>query len=92
VERRLAALGERLRVLREELAVTDEQLAALADEAGDLHLRSLVSETPMAERDHRDAERHAAAMRRHRADVQAEVERAEAEQDRLLDRLHEALG
>jgi hypothetical protein len=92
VERRLTALGERLRGLRAELAVTDEQLQVLAEEAGDLHLRSLVSETPMAERDHRDAERHAEAMRRHRSEVHAEIERVEAEQDQLLDRLLEAQG
>jgi hypothetical protein len=92
VERKLTALGERLRGLRQELAVTDEQLVVLADEAGDLHLRSLVSETPMAEREHRDAERHAEAMRRHRAEVEAEIQRAEAEQDQLLDRLLEAQG
>lgn len=92
VERRLAALGDRLRGLRQELAVTDEQLAALADEAGDLRLRSLVSETPMAERDHRDAERHAEAMRRHRVDLHTEIQRVEAEQDDLLDRLLEAQG
>lgn len=92
VERKLTALGERLRELRQELAVTDEQLVVLTDEAGDLHLRSLVSETPMAEREHRDAERHAEAMRRHRAEVEAEIQRAEAEQDQLLDRLLEAQG
>lgn len=87
VERRLSGLGERLRALRDELALTDEQLAVLADEAGDLRLRSLVSETALAERDHRDAERHAEAMRRHRGEVLAEIARIEAEQDRLLDRL-----
>lgn len=90
VERRLAGLGDRLRDLRAELAVTDEQLAVLADEAGDLHLRSLVSETALAARDHKDAERHADAMRRHRGDVLAEIARIEAEQDQLLDRLLDA--
>ena len=92
VERRLSGLGERLRALRDELALTDEQLAVLADEAGDLRLRSLVSETALAERDHRDAERHAEAMRHHRVEVLAEITRIEAEQDRLLDRLLDARG
>jgi len=87
VERRLSALSDRLRSLRDELSVTDEQLAVLADEADDLQLRSLVSETPLAARDHKDAERHADAMRRHRADVLGEIGRLEVEQDHLLDRL-----
>lgn len=92
VERRLSGLGDRLRALREELQVTDEQLAVLADEAGDAQIRSLVSETALAERDHRDAARHADAMARHRADVLAEIARIEAEQDALLDRLLDAGG
>jgi hypothetical protein len=47
----------------------------------------LVSETPVSDRDHRDAERHAEAMRRHQDSVRAEIVRLEAEQDELLDRL-----
>lgn len=90
VERRLSSLSTRLRALRDELAVTDEQLVVLAEEASDLRLRSFVSETALAERDHRDAERHAEAMRRHRAELVAEIAQVEAEQDRLLDRLLDA--
>jgi hypothetical protein len=50
-------------------------------------LRALVSETPLAGQEHREAERHAEAMRRHRDDLAAEVQRLEASQDSLLDRL-----
>lgn len=87
VERRLIEVGDRLKVLRKDLAVADEQLAALAAEADDSRLRSLVSETPIAEREHRDAQRHADAMERHRREVSAEIARLEAAQDELLDRL-----
>ena len=55
VERRLIEIGDRLKALRDELAIADEQLAHLADEAEDARLRSLVSETPLAEREHRSA-------------------------------------
>ena len=41
--------------------MADEQLAHLADEADDARLRALVSETPLAEHEHREAERHADA-------------------------------
>ena len=68
VERRLTEVAERLKQLRDELGVADEQLAHLADEADDARLRALVSETPLAEREHREAQRHADAMRRHRGD------------------------
>jgi predicted nucleic acid-binding Zn-ribbon protein len=85
VERRLSQVSERLRQLREELAVSAEQLDHLADAADDARLRSLVSETPVADHDHRQAERHADAMRRHRAKVEAEIARLERDQDALLD-------
>jgi hypothetical protein len=87
VERRLTDVAERLKALRAELTVTDEQLAHLAAEADDARIRSLVSETPLAERDHREAQRHADAMERHRRDVVAEIARLERTQDELLDRL-----
>lgn len=77
----------RLKRLREELSVAAEQLARLADDADDARLRSLVSETPLADRDHRDADRHAEAMRRHHAAVVAEIRELERSQDELLDRL-----
>lgn len=86
VERRLGQVAERLRQLREELDVSTEQLAHLADAADDARLRALVSETPVADHDHRQAERHAGAMRRHRAKVEAEIARLERDQDELLDR------
>ena len=86
VERRLSQVSERLRQLRDELAVSADQLAHLTDAADDARLRSLVSETPVADHDHRQAERHADAMRRHRAKVEAEIARLERDQDELLDR------
>jgi cell division septum initiation protein DivIVA len=86
VERRLRQVSDRLRRLREELGVTDEQLAQLADAADDARLRALVSETPIAGEDHRQAERHADAMRRHRERVMEEIDRLERSQDELLDR------
>ena len=87
VERRLSEVAARLRQLREELSVSDEQLLHLAGEADDARLRSLVSETPVADREHQDAQRHADAMARHRAQVAEEIARLEATQDELLDRL-----
>ncbi len=92
LERRLSEVATQLKELRRELSVTDEQLSLLADEADDARLRSLVSETPIAEREHREAARHAEAMARHRTDVVASIERLEEQQDDLLDRLNEAVG
>ncbi|HEX4867838.1 MAG TPA: hypothetical protein VFV32_09440 [Acidimicrobiales bacterium] len=87
VERRLSEVSTRLRTLRDELAVSDEQLAFLAEAADDARLRSLVSETPIADREHHEAQRHADAMSRHRAELLESITRLEATQDELLDRL-----
>ena len=92
VERRLVEISDRLKELRQDLRVADEQLAHFADEADDARLRSLVSETPLAEKEHRDADKHAEAMRRHRAAVVAEIEQLERSQDGLLDELGAELG
>jgi predicted nucleic acid-binding Zn-ribbon protein len=77
VERRLRDNSRRLQRLRDQLG----------EEAEDARIRAAVSETSLAQREHHDAERHAAAMSRHRAEVQAEIERLERDQDALLDQL-----
>lgn len=89
VERRLRQVSRRLSALREELAVADEQLAHFADLADDSRIRSLVSETPLADEEHRAAQRTSTAMARHRADLAESILRLETEQDELLDRLGE---
>ena len=86
-ERRLTQVASRLRTLRDELAMVDEQLAQLADDADDLALRALVSETPSASYESNDARKHVDAMRRHRDHVLAEIAELEVRQDRLLDDL-----
>lgn len=86
-ERRLAQIAQRLRALRDELAMIDEQLVQFRDDADELSLRALVSETPMASHESNEARKHLDAMRRHRAHVAAEITAAEQRQDELLDRL-----
>jgi hypothetical protein len=87
VERRLLDVNRRLQRAREELGVLDQQLAAFADEADDTRVRALVSDSPAAGREHRDAERHADAMRRSRAKLAETISELERSQDELLDRV-----
>jgi hypothetical protein len=87
IERRLTEVHRRLQRAREELAILDEQLAALVDAAEDTRLRALVSETPLAEVEYRDAQRHADAMARSRASLLESITQLEQAQDDLLDRL-----
>ena len=87
IERRLKDVSDRMKAVSRDLSVAAEQLAHLAEEADEARLRALVSETPLAEQEHHEAERHADAMRRHHADLLAEVAQLERTQDELLDRL-----
>lgn len=87
LERRLFEVGRRLRALRDELGVLDEQVAVVSEAAADAQVRALVSETPLAEQEHREAARHAEAMARSRADVVSKVAELEKAQDELLDQL-----
>ena len=87
LERKLSQVGDRLRRARAELAVVEEQLAALAESADDARIRALVSETPIADREHHEAQKHADAMARSRADLVATIADLERTQDDLLDRL-----
>ena len=87
VERKLSESAERLRQLRSELNVVDEQLAFLTDAADDARLRAMVSETPMADKEHREAQKHADAMTRHRTQLVGQIAELEKAQDELLERL-----
>jgi hypothetical protein len=87
IERRLTDVHARLRKAREELAVIDEQLDVLADHAEQARLRALVSETPLANKEYQEAQRHADAMARSRRTVIASIDELQLAQDELLDRL-----
>ena len=65
----------------------DEQYLYLAEDADDLHTRSVVSDSPLAGQEFRDARRHADATAGRRREVVDSIARLEGRQDELLDRL-----
>ena len=89
VEKRLSQSAERLKQLRAELAVVDEQLLFLSETVDEARLRALVSETPLADKEHREAKKHADAMSRRRTEITTSIQDLERTQDELLDRLVE---
>ena len=90
IERKLRDVSSELKKLREDVVIAEEQLVHFAVEADDARLRSLVSETAMADEEHRDAHRHVDAMRRHRDDVVGRIAELEKNQDSLLDKLSQS--
>jgi hypothetical protein len=87
VERRILEVHALLVRARQELAVAEEQLDVFLETAEETRIRALVSETPLADRDWQDAQRHAKAMVRARDTAGARVAELERAQDELLGKL-----
>ncbi len=89
IERRLIDISSEMKKIEHELSVIDEQLAHFADTADDARLRSLVSETPLAAKEYREAEKTVSALRRDRESWALRLRKLEQRQDQLLDDLME---
>ena len=89
VRERLARTQQQLQRVRANERVLAEQVDHLASVAGDAGTRKLVAETPLADREWRqartDLDRHTALL----DEARREAATLRAEQDRLLDRLGE---
>jgi len=87
VRRRLMEVHARLVRARQELANVEEQLVIFLDTADEARLRSLVSETPLANKEWQEARRHAEAWTRSRDEQRARVAELEKAQDELAAKL-----
>ena len=87
LERNLNALTDRLNRAREELRIVEEQILFQMDVVEETKVRMLVSETPLADRDHDEARADHLRMLKERERIQAEIAELQREQDRLLDRM-----
>ncbi|MGH9294937.1 MAG: hypothetical protein ACRD0B_06360 [Acidimicrobiales bacterium] len=87
VRRRLSEIYAQLVAARRELEIVEEQLLVFNDTEDDARVRSLVSESPLADHEWREAKRHAEAMLRGREAARARVAELERAQDELLSKL-----
>jgi hypothetical protein len=89
VRERLLRVQEQLRLTRANERILVEQVSYLQEVASDAETRGLVAETPLADREWREARTD---LNRHTAlldEARREVEDLLVERDRLLDRLSE---
>ena len=87
VERQLRRTSEQIVNLRAELVLLDEQFAHFSDEAETARIYALVSETPISERTHQRAARHADVISRQRKELVDRLTQLEGQQDSLSDRI-----
>ena len=84
---RLSALSEEISEQLTQLRILDEQVTFQSDVAEEARIRALVSETPLADREAREAADDLRRLTRSREDVQTRVDELRAEQDSLLERM-----
>lgn len=87
IKRRLTVVGDDLRSAKSEVAMLDEQVGHFADAAEDARLRAMVSETPLADKEHREAAKTVKNLTKDRQKWAARVVSLESLQDDLLDQL-----
>ena len=90
IERRLSDVGKRLASLRADLAVAEQAFYQVEGESDDARLRALVSETPLAQKEHEQVRRQAEVLRRNRDELREEIAKLEIRQDELLDAYNES--
>lgn len=86
---RLSALSEEISEQLTQLRILDEQVAFQSDVAEEARIRALVSETPLADREAREAADDLGRLIRSRDEAQTRVDELRAEQDSLLERMLE---
>ena len=88
LEKRLMEISHRIKKEKEDLLVAEEQLISLMDDADEARIRSLVSETAISDNDRRDSARQSENMEKYCQKIRNEIQRLEAIQDELLDKLN----
>lgn len=85
LQKSLAQLGDRIAKARDDLRIVEEQILFQMDVVEETKTRSVVAETPLADREHQIANDDYQRMQRERERVISEIADLKAEQDRLLD-------
>lgn len=85
ISERLTALSEEIAEEQTQLRILDEQVTFQQDVSEEARIRALVSETPLADREAREAADDLRRLIRSRDDASARVAELRAEQDSLLE-------
>ena len=84
---RLSGLSDEIAEEQTQLRILEEQVTFQQEVAEEARIRALVSETPLADREAREAGDDLARLVRSRDDVLRRISELRAEQDTLLERM-----
>ena len=84
---RLSALSTEIAEEQTQLRILEEQVVFQQEVAEEARIRALVSETPLADREQREASDDLARLTRSRDEAAARVAELRAQQDALLERM-----
>ena len=90
--KRLEEIREELTREREALRILDEQVAFQQSVADDAQTNAVVEESPLANRERREADGDLQRLRRQHGEHRQRVAELTAEQDRLLEEMFEQTG
>jgi hypothetical protein len=91
IQGQLEELAVRLTRAQQELTVAREQVAFQSGVADDAQIRMVVSGTPLADREYREARDDLERLRRHEERTHGLIAEINQERDALLERLLEAM-
>jgi hypothetical protein len=92
IPQRLRALSAEIHGLQTEVGILEEQIAFQTEVADDARIRAVVSETPLADREAREADGDLARLVRLRQETLQRLQTLRDDQDSLLERLLEDQG
>ena len=90
--KRLEEIREELAREREAVRILDEQVAFQQDVADDAQTHAVVDESPLANRERREATGDLERLRRQHGEHRQRIAALTAEQDRLLEEMFEQAG
>ena len=85
--KRLEEIRDELARSREALRIADEQVAFQQGVTDDAKTSALVEESPLAQREHREADSDLQRLRRERDELRTSIAALTAEQDELLEQM-----
>ena len=91
IREQLDELAARLAKANQELAVAREQVAFQSGVADEAQVRAVVSGTPLADREYREARDDLARLERHEQRTRSLIAEVNEERDRLLERLFDGI-